>query len=327
MRRAGHSRRSLLTQLAALGAAGAAFLLVRNHLAWPEPEVRFRSGTGSGWLDLPRSGGLIELPVRIKDVWIRAVVDSGAQYSAIDAALSERMQLPSATPIPLVAFGVSGQPSLTRSVNLDLGIGEDRSVGVAGLRAATLNLASLSGITRQPFSMLLGRDFLRAVVMDVDFPRARVAFHQPGVWRPFAGAVAVPVRERAGALLVQVAVETAAPFEVMVDTGATGALALSEDAARAAGLLDGRRVTRARSVTLGGIGQNRIVRAGTVRFAGQLVRDVPVQIYDPSLKGAIPNGLLGLGLLARHRMGFDLAGRRILLSAPEGPPRRRLRPT
>jgi hypothetical protein len=314
-------RRSLLGQLALLGVGGAAFLGLRNHLAWPEPEVAIRgSGPGTGWLPLSGRSRLVDLPAKIKGVWIRVVVDSGAQFSAIDSDLSLRLRLPSATPIPLVAFGVSGEPSVGRSVEVDLQVGEEGQLRLAKLRAATLNLRPLSGLTQQPFSMLLGRDFLRAVIADIDFPRRRIAFYRPQEWRPFESSRPAPVRSRAGALMTQVVIEAAPPIEVMVDTGATGSLALSEETARAAGLLSGRPVTAARSITLGGVSQDRLVEAELVRFAGEVFRNVDVQIYDPSLKGAIPDGLLGVGLLGRYRVGLDLASGRMLLgkAAPAG---------
>lgn len=319
------NRRSLLTQLALLGAGGAALWAVRERLAWPEPQVSYAGGApGTGWIQLPEPGGLIELSARIRGVWTRAVVDSGAQFSAIDATLAQRLALPSAMPIPMLAFGVSGQPSVTRAVTFDMDIGDAPSLRLRGLRAATLNLQPLSALTRQPFSMLLGRDFLRAAIADVDFPRGRVAFLDPTRWSPADEAVAAPVRLDNGALMAAVQIENAPLLHVMVDTGATGPLALSDDAARAAGLLDGRRVRRVRSITLGGLGEDRTVRVERVAFAGHVFEPMDVQIYDPSLKGAIPNGLLGLGVLKRFRVGLDLARGRMFLEGP-APLRRRRR--
>jgi hypothetical protein len=238
-------------------------------------------------------------------------LDSGAQYSAIDDALAMELRLPAATPLPMLAFGVSGGPSLTRAVRLDVDLGP---MQLTGLRAATLNLAGLSGLTPRPFSMLLGRDLLQKVVADIDFPNARCAFFDARRWTPPAEAMAATVRGEAGALWASVTVEAAAPVEVMIDTGATGALALSEETARMVGLLDGRRVRAGRSVTLGGVSQNRMVRARAVEVAGHRLRDVPVQIYSPAVRGPIPAGLLGLGVLRRFRVALDHGAGRMFLT-------------
>lgn len=304
--------------MVALGAAGAAYVFVRQQLVWPTPDVVLAQGRWSGWIDLPDRGGLLALPARIGGEPILAVVDSGAQYTAVDAGLAERQQLPSATPVPMIAFGVSGAPSVTRAVKLDVELGP---VAVRGLRAATLNLRALSGLTSQPFSLLLGRDFLRDAVTEVDLPRGRVAFFDPESWRPPAEARAVTVRLENGGVMAEVKVENAAPIEVMVDTGATGALALSEAAARAAGLLDGRPMRRAQSVTLGGVSQDGVVRARRVEFAGRVFENLEVQIYRPAANAPVPDGLLGLGVLDRFRFVMDLPGGRLFLIGPERPPR------
>jgi predicted aspartyl protease len=317
------NRRSLLTQLVLLGAGGAGIFLVRDRFLWPAPRVSFAGGADqSGWMALPEPGGLVELPARVKGEAIRVVVDSGAQYSAIDAELAMRLDLPVANPVPMLAFGVSGQPSVTRAMALDLDLG---ALQLKGLRAAALNLHPLSRLTRRPFSMLLGRDFLKAATAEIDFPGARARFVRASAWRPDADWRAVSVRGVAGAIMADVAVESAQPLEVMVDTGATGALALSEAAARAAGLLDGRPVRSGRSVTLGGVGQDRVVRASSLDFAGHTLRDVEVQIYAPAARGPIPQGLLGLGVLRRFRVALDHAGGRMFLQGPFDVPERRRR--
>ncbi len=299
--------------------------LLRDRLAWPLPEVAFRGGGDTtGWLTLPEPGGMVELPAVIAGRQIRVVLDSGAQYSAIDTGLATELALPQASPVPMLAFGVSGQPSVTRSVRLDLDLG---AMTLTGLRAATLDLDPLSRLTRRPFSMLLGRDLLRAVVAEIDFPRGRVAFWRSASWSPGAEWRAATVRSgTAAALMAEVQVENAEPLDVMVDTGATGALALSEKAATAAGLLAGRDVRTGRSVTLGGVSQDRMVRAAHVRFAGRRFDDVDVQIFAPAANAPIPAGLLGLGLLRRFRVALDHdRGRMFLIGPYDLPAGRRVR--
>lgn len=311
-------RRVFLRRLGLLAAGAAGYLVVRHQLVWPNPQVRFAAGQWSGWIDLAGASGLIALPARIGWARIPAVIDSGAQYSAIDAGLAQRLNLPAATPIPMVAFGVSGAPRLTRAVGLDVDLG---SFSLTGLRAAALDLQPLSGLTRQPFSLLLGRDFLRTVVVEADFPRRRAAIFAPQAWSPPPGAQAVRVRAQTGGLMVEVRIEGAAPVEVMLDTGATGALALSEATARAVGLMDGRPQRRAQSVTLGGVSDDGVVAARSLTFAGHRIENVLVQIYRPAANAPTPAGLLGLGVLERFHLSLDLPGGRVFLVGAEQPPR------
>jgi predicted aspartyl protease len=296
-----------------MGAGAGAYFVVRRQLVWPTPKVVFAGADRSGWIDLPTPGGLIAFPARVGEAMVPAVVDSGAQFSAVDATLAQRLALPAATPIPMVAFGVSGAPSLTRAVTLDADMG---AFALKGLRAATLDLQPLTRFTRQPFSLLLGRDFLRAVTAEMDLPRGRAAFFAPGAWRPPADARPVPANSRPGGLMVAVQIEGASPIEVMLDTGATGALALSQQVAAACGLLDGRPLRTGASVSLGGVGEDGIVTARQLLFAGQRLADVEVQIYRPAANAPAPRGLLGLGVLQRFHTALDLAGGRLFLIGP-----------
>ena len=307
------SRRALLARLPLVAAAGLGLWLVRDRIPWPAPPVRLARDDWSGWIPFSGRSGLIELPGQVGSHPVRVVVDTGAQFTAVDAGLAERLRLPDTGSLPLIAFGVSGKPTLTRTVRLDLGL---PGLAVDGVRAAALDLARIAGATGRSFSVLVGRDVLERVVLDVDYPAGRLAFRRPEAWTPPADAVALPLRLSGGAPMVTVAVE-GVPIEVMVDTGATGVLALSTRAAEAAGLLAaGRPVSSAHSVSLGGLSLDRLVRARTISAAGVTLRDTPVQIYAPSAPGPIPQGLLGAGFLRRFRMGLDLKGRRLMLSRP-----------
>lgn len=310
------SRRALVSRLGLLAAGGAALYLLRDRLPWPAPGVEFAGGERTPWIPMPGRGGLIELPAEAAGVPLRVVVDSGAEFSAIDRSLAQRLELPQPVALPMLAYGVSGEPSLTHTVRFDLAL---PGLTVRGMRAAVLDIAGLSAATGRDFQILLGRDVLRELVVEADFPRRRTAFHRRGTYARPHDAIAVPVTLQGGAPMTPVRIEGAAPLRVMVDTGATGVLALSAEAARAAGLLaPGREVRRAHSVSLGGVSLDQMVRARTVEAAGVTLRDVDVQVYAPSVRGPIPPGLLGTGFLERFRMVLDLAAAGLFL-VPPGP--------
>ncbi|HEV2533395.1 retroviral-like aspartic protease family protein, partial [Phenylobacterium sp.] len=292
MRRVGYTRRVLLRQLALLGGGLGAAWWLRERYLFPTPTVEFADGASdSGWMALPDPAGLVELPARVGGIPIRVVVDSGAQFSAIDRRLAQRLGLKD-SPIPLLAFGVSGAPALTHTVSLDLAIGP---LQLRGMRAATLELLTLSGVIRRPFAMLIGRDVLRALAVDIDWPNGRARFVRPEAFQPPPGAAVAKTRSQGGALMTSVSIEGSAPIEVMVDTGATSDLALSQDTAQTLGLLADRRITTGRSVSLGGMSQDQVVRASAVEFAGRRLTDVEVQVFTPTAPAPLPAGLLGVG--------------------------------
>lgn len=306
------SRRGLLSRLGLLGAAGGALFLVRDRLPWPPLEPRFANGRDTPWQPLPAHGGLIDIAVTVNGAPIRAVVDSGAQFSAVDRALAQRLDLPRTVAAPILAYGVSGGPSLTHTVRLDLAL---PGLHIPRLRAAALDLAAISAATGRDFQLLIGRDVLRHLVVEADFPRARARFLAQHAHRPPRDAIQVPLRLKGGAPMVAVHIEDAPPLDVLVDTGASGVLALSASAAESAGLLaPGRRVTSAHSVSLGGLSLDRMVTARTVRLAGMTLRDAEVQVYTPAANAPAPAGLLGAGLFRQFRMSLDLAGQRMFLA-------------
>lgn len=303
-------RRSLLVGLAA--AAGGLFL-VRDRLPWPPLAVRFANGRDTPWLPIP-PGGLIEIEVSVNGRPLHAVVDSGAQFSAIDRTLAQRLGLPRTLAAPLVAYGVSGGPTLTHTVRLDLAV---PGLAVPGLRAAALDLAPIAQVTGRMFQLLIGRDVLSRLVVEADFPMRRTRFLAADAYRPPPDARTVALDATSGGPMVTIQVEAAPPLRVLVDTGAAGVLALSETAAQQAGLLaPGRPVSPAHSVTLGGLSLDRRVTARTVAIGGLVLRDVDVQVYRPAANAPAPSGLLGAGLFSRYRMALDLGADRLHLVPP-----------
>jgi predicted aspartyl protease len=308
------TRRALVPRLALLTAGGGAVWLVRDRLPWLGPRVAFANGRETAWLPLSGHGGLIEVAAVVNGTAIRAVIDSGAEFSAIDRGLAGRLGLPRTTALPLLAYGVSGQPDLTHTVKLDFAV---PGLEAPGLHAAALDLARLSSVTGRDFSMLVGRDVLSRLVVEADLPGDRVRFLAPGLYRPPPDALTLALRRRGGAPVVAVRVEDAAPVDVMVDTGATGLLALSAAAARDAGLVaPGRAIAAARSVSLGGLSLDRVAVARTVQIAGLTLRNVGVQIYTPGRNSPAPAGLLGAGFLRRFRIALDLGESRLHLIRP-----------
>ena len=116
------SRRSLILRLGLLAASGGALWLVRDRLPWLGPEVHFAGGRPTPWLPVLGEGVLLEVEVQVNGAPVRAVIDSGAHFSAIDAALAHRLKLPRTNALPFLAYGVSGGPSVTHTVALDLAL-------------------------------------------------------------------------------------------------------------------------------------------------------------------------------------------------------------
>jgi predicted aspartyl protease len=318
------TRRGLLARLGVLGAAGGGAWLLRRHIWQPTARVTYAPGaSGSGWLPLADYPGLVAVEAEIAGRLAWVLVDSGAQASVIDRRFARELGLETALSLPMIAFGVSGAPQVGRSVGAPLRLGE---LAAPDLRALELDLGGLPVFEGRTLRMIVGRDLLRAAVLDIDFSERRLAFRPTAPALP-PDAVGVPVKHVRQALHAMIEVEGTA-LEVLVDTGASAGLALGAAAAERAGLLaPGRPVRWSQSVSFGGVSRDRQVTAHAVRFAGRTIQDLPVQVFTSSRPDLLPDGLLGVGLLERFRVVLDLAGARLdLVPRPVAArPRRRRR--
>lgn len=295
------SRRSFLSNVVLLAAGAGAVWLLRERVLWSAPQPSFATGSSTGWLAFASDRApLPTVRAEIEGRRINALIDSGAQYSAIDRGFVETIGLRSSF-APLVAVGASGQPQLGRGVSADVSVGGLR---LEDLKAAVLELGPIAGPRGLSAPLILGQDVLRELVADIDFPGRRLKLVAADAHLLPENAQAAPARSQGRALAVQVAVGDT-PLEVTVDTGASAVLALTRQTADSLGLLTGQKPRAATSIVLGGAVRSQVVTAPEVTFAGHTYEDIDVMIFDTARVPGFPRGLLGAGALQRFRTILD----------------------
>lgn len=307
------NRRRFLTRAALLagGLAGAWWL--RDNVLWRDPAVTFPADGSSGWLpyDEPRVS-LPTVSLQVAGQRVRALIDSGAEYSVIDRGLFETLGLTRAFDLPLVAFGVGGAPQLGRGTTLDLAVG---SMRIATLRTAILALGPLAMRDGLSAPLILGQDVLGEAILELDTEARRLRFINRQAHVLPTDVASIPVRRSGGALSTTVTVE-GVRIEALVDTGASAVLALARNAAEAAGLLDGRPARAGASIVLGGSIASHIVRAQSVSFGDRQYLDVETPIYADVALPWFPRALLGMAAFAGRRLVLDLGGAALHASRP-----------
>lgn len=301
-------RRSFLIRAAALASAVAGGLWLKDHVVWRRPSVAFPEAGASGWLDFVEPGALTPtVRARLGGRDVTALIDSGAQYSVVDRALVEDLGLDDLFDMPLVAYGVGGRPQLGRGATLSVQVG---GLAATGLRAGILDLGPLAMADGLGTPLILGQDLLTQTVLDLDLKRRRARFVSPTRHTPSPALRGVAVRRSGTAMVAEVTVEGAV-IRAVIDTGASALISLSEGAAAAAGLLDGRPETAGSSIVLGGLTRARVIRARTVTFGDDLWRDVATPVFGDAPLPNYPQALLGMGAFAGRELSLDIGGGRL----------------
>ena len=304
-------RRSFLIRAGAAAAAVGGGLWLKDHVIWRRPKLAFPAGGTSGWSPfVVVEAATPTVRVRIAGREVTALIDSGAQYSVIDRALVEVLGLTTFFDMPLVAYGVGGQPQVGRGVTLDLTVG---SLAVSGLRTAILDLGPLAAEAGLGAPLVLGQDLLGEAVLDLDLKRRRTRFADPDSHAVSPALRPAPVKRSGTALTAEVTVEGAV-LRAVVDTGFSFLIALSQGAAQAAGLLDGRAETAGSSIVLGGVAQARVIEARTVTFGDDLWRSVRTPVFADSPLPNYPDALLGVAAFEDREAVLDLGRGRLHLA-------------
>lgn len=309
----GMRRRDLLIRLGLIaGGVGGAWWL-RDHVLWKAPGVGFPADGSSGWLDYAEPRAVTPtVAVTVNGTPLRALVDSGAQYSVIDRSLVQTLGLTNLFNIPMVAYGVGGEAQVGRGATLEATVGRLR---LNGLRAAILDLGPLSGDQGLGASLILGQDVLRELVLELDTTGRRMRFLKREGWAPTPDLASVAVTRAGRALQAAITVE-GATVDAVIDTGASAILAVTRETAQAAGLLDGRERTPGRSIVLGGTVRAETVNVRTLTFGDELYRNAEVAIYDDVPVPGFPKALIGMGAFEDRRLVLDIGGPRLFMSRP-----------
>ena len=298
------NRRSLMIRAGGLVAAGGGAWWMRDHVLWPAPRAGFGTGASTPWLPFVRRAPLPTITVLAGGLALTALVDSGAQYSVIDRSVLAHLKTGRSLATPMRVYGVGGGSQWGRGAAIDV---ELPGLAVRGLHAAVLDLGEVaSDPDGLATPLILGRDLLRQVVLDMDPARRRLRFAARVGFTPAAGLKATTARARDG-LSVPVTVDAAA-IEATIDTGSSGMLALARNTVKATALLRTTPGRSASSLVLGGVMTARRIEARAVTFAGQLYRGVAVDIYDPPSAPGFPDALIGMEAFADRRATLDLGG-------------------
>jgi hypothetical protein len=249
-------------------------------------------------------GRRIFLPITVKGVPTIAILDSGAEYSALDAGFARRVGIAAAGTFAAQGSGGAALVSLAKGVEI--------TVGALELRDLTVGVLDLSGVSGQigvPLTAILGKELFNETVVEIDYPARRIAFHDPARWSYRGSGSHVPLTKDRGLRKVPVSVEGRAPITVGFDIGQGGALTLYRPYVEREKLLEGRTpVSRQRGLGIGGATEDAVGTLASLAFGGSTLTNVPATfVLDPagSTETKREQGNLGTEVFRRFRMVVD----------------------
>jgi len=266
----------------------------------------------SGWIPVELYlSSYVYLRGTVNGVATDIVLDSGAGATVVDAALAERLGLEEEGGA-VTALGVGGTQGASFLGALDVELGALR---LRVPRPVKLDLSGVHAQLGRDMPVILGQEAFRALVVDLDYPRARVAFRKPDGSEYEGPGHTVPLLLAPdGRFLVEAEVE-GRRAALALDTGSGDTLDLFRAFTAEHGLLEGRSpVSEKQGGGVGGLLTSRIATLRSVALAGYTLSEVPAG-FPAEAKGAFHTeamaGNLGAGILSRFRVVFDMPRQRL----------------
>lgn len=251
-----------------------------------------------------------EIPFRFRDgmVWVKVAVpgrsaalnfllDSGAGASVLHLPTARSLGAKLGAPEP-----VQGVHSRGIAYRVERFAGELGGIAVPQ-RMLALDLSAVSFGCHQQIDGLLGADFFRGRIVQIDYAAEKLRLLRPAEVS-LAGCEALPLVRRGDALCTRVCVAGKAPTWMRVDTGCNSALqwVVKDGGAR-----------KARGTSIGVATSTRRHLVTDVQLGNVRLEGIQAGIHArPIFAGEA--GLLGNGVLARFTVTFDAPGKRLLLA-------------
>lgn len=248
---------------------------------------------------------------------VTALLDSGADFSMIDAALAKSLGLPPGDAVNIAGTSGNVPATMARGVDLDVP-GQFRSIN----QMLAVDLAPASKLLGRKLDLVLGGDVMRKLSLGIDFRRRLFRFGRSGV-KP-AGFTAIPL-QRAKFAAFATARSGGKPLRLEIDLGFNGDISLSPEAwakVKPANTRISENVGAGANGSLQAIVQARLPDLAIATLDEPDV-DVDVRTQPASFAGQV-DGLLGTAILERYDMVLDVGANMLWLRPLATPPARRI---
>jgi aspartyl protease len=259
------------------------------------------------------NGNRIYIPAVINGRAVKVLLDSGADITVLDKGFAEQAGIGFTGRAVMAGSGGEADAHFASDVVVQIGAMrlENRNVAVA-------DMADVSKRLGIPLPVVIGEDVFKQLIVEIDFDRAEITFHEPSAFRPPAGAITVPVTESESVRSVAVQIEGHEPIQVDFDLGNGSYFSVDPAFWQKHRMLEERPHSTILGGAVGGAREETVGLLKTVRFAGIDFKDVPTTFTTPAEgRAAVDSerqpGNIGLSILARFRLITDYAHDRLYL--------------
>lgn len=268
----------------------------------------------TGWMPFELyAASRVYIPAVVNGVQTEVLLDSGAEMTVLDKAFAEQLGLEMSGDVAAVGAGGVASAQFAKHVNIQLG-----DIAFVDRTVAIIDLAAVGQAIGRPLPVVLGKDAFNALVIDMDVPRQRIAFHEAAGFVAPAEATEIPLTSTGSLRAVPISIEGRPPALFDLDTGNGGSLIIYPAYAEAEGLREGRPSSTVMSGAVGGMREAGIATIRTAELGGFDLHDIPA-VFPPAGPSVVDSdrtvGNVGMGVLGRFRMITDFSGGRLWLAA------------
>jgi predicted aspartyl protease len=285
---------------------------------------RFTSGSSAPDIPFELNANKIYLSVRVNNqVPLSFILDSGAAFDVVDEERARTLGVKSSDPSVVRGAGEG-------SVRIAVGTGISLSLPGLEIVKPTITIlpinSSISESEGRAVDGLLGYDFFKEFVVEIDYANQRVNVFEPQTYRYAGPGEIIQLQENQGHTFINTTLAFAdgrrVQAKLLLDTGARMALTLNTP------FVDGQRllattpqiINSITSIGVGGASPSAVARIKSLRL-GQLTIKNPVAAFSRATSGVLAgsdfDGIIGAEILRRFKVIIDYSRQQMILEPNE----------